>query len=76
MQAKRDDLKDSFYLYIMRTSIGAGLRSEYAPNEHLPDRLAELLRELDGPEDQVAQGKRPPPRMRRHIRGGSPRGCA
>lgn len=70
MQAKRDDLKDSFYLYIMRASIGAGLRSNYTPNEHLPDRLAELLRELDEPEDQVAQEKkRNPPRMRKHVRG-------
>jgi hypothetical protein len=70
MQAKRDDLKDSFYLYIMRTSIGAGLRSQYTPNEHLPDRLADLLRELDEPEHQVTHEKRNPPRMRKHIRGG------
>lgn len=70
MQAKRDDLKDSFYLYIMRTSIGAGLRNQYTPNEHLPDRLAELLQELDEPEDRAAQEKRNPPRMRRHIRRG------
>ena len=70
MQAKRDDLKDSFYLYIMRTSIGAGLRSQYTPKEHLPDRLAELLRELDEPQHQFPQEKRSPPRMRKHIRGG------
>jgi hypothetical protein len=69
MQAKRDDLKDSFYLYIMRTSIGAGLRTQYTPNEHLPDRLTELLRELDEPEDHVAPEKRNPPRMRKHIQG-------
>jgi hypothetical protein len=70
MQARRDDLKDSFYLYIMRTSIGAGLRTEYAADEPLPDRLAELLRELDDPDDQVAQEKRDAPRMRKHIGGG------
>ncbi len=70
MQAKRDDLKDSFYLYIMRTSIGAGLRSEYTPNEHLPDRLTELLRELDEPEDQAAHEKRNRPATRKHIRRG------
>ena len=70
MQAKRDDLKDSFYLYIMRSSIGAGLRSQYTPNEHLPDRLTELLRELDEPEGQVRYEKRNPSRMRKHIRGG------
>jgi hypothetical protein len=67
MQARRDDLKDSFYLYIMRTSIGAGLRSQYAPNDHLPDRLAELLRELDEPEDQVTEEKRNPLETRKHI---------
>jgi len=66
MQARRNDLKDSFYLYIMRASIGAGLRSQYTPNGHLPDRLAELLRELDRPGDQE---KRSPPRMRKHTRG-------
>ena len=70
MQAARDDLKDSFYLYIMRTSIGAGLRSEYAPDERLPDRLAELLRELDDPDDQVAHEKRNAQRMRKRIGGG------
>jgi hypothetical protein len=70
MQARRDDLKDSFYLYIMRTSIGAGLRSQYTPNAHLPDRLTELLRELDEPDDHVAQEKRNPPRMRKQGRGG------
>jgi hypothetical protein len=68
MQARRDDLKDSFYLYIMRTSIGAGLRNQYTPNEHLPDRLTELLRELDEP-DRVTKEKRNPPRMHKHIRG-------
>jgi hypothetical protein len=70
MQARRDDLKDSFYLYIMRTSIGAGLRSEYAPDERVPDRLAELLRELDEPDHQVAEEKRNPPPMRKRIQGG------
>ena len=69
MQAARDDLKDSFYLYIMRTSIGAGLRSEYAADERLPDRLAELLRELDDPDDRVAKEKRNA-RMHKRIGGG------
>ena len=70
MQARRDDLKDSFYLHIMRTSIGAGLRSEYTPNEGLPDRLAELLRELDEPNGQVTHEQQSAPRMRKHSRGG------
>jgi hypothetical protein len=68
MQARRNDLKDSFYLYIMRSSIGAGLRSQYTPNAHLPDQLAELLRNLDRTGDQIAQEKRNPPRMRKHTR--------
>jgi hypothetical protein len=62
MQAKRDDdLKDSFYLHIMRSSIGAGLRNQYAPNQHMPHRLAELLRELDGAEAE-STGKKQNPR--------------
>ena len=61
MQAKRDDLKDSFYLHIMRSSIGAGLRNQYAPNQHMPHRLAELLRELDGAEAEAIE-KKPNPR--------------
>jgi hypothetical protein len=67
MQAKRnDDLKDSFYLYIMRNSVGAGLRSQYALNGHMPDRLAELLQALDaGHEKEKAAGageeEKPPP---------------
>jgi hypothetical protein len=64
MQAKRhDDLKDSFYLYIMRNSIGAGLRSQYPPDQVMPDRLAELLRELDGAEGKatgIKEGQNPP----------------
>ena len=51
MSRGRDDLKDSYYLRAMRTSIGAALRSECAPNEPLPDRLAELLKELDKSEN-------------------------
>jgi hypothetical protein len=65
MQARRDDLKDSFYLYIMRTSIGSGLRDQYAPNEHLPDRITELLRELDGLENKVTEEERPSRSIRR-----------
>jgi hypothetical protein len=57
MQAKREDLKDSFYLYIMRSSIGAGVRSQYSPNGHMPDRLAELLQELERKEGGGAQGQ-------------------
>lgn len=69
MQTKRtDDLKDSFYLYIMRSSIGAGLRSQYPPNQHMPDRLAELLRELDGAERKAIEEEQYPPSTRKQVR--------
>jgi hypothetical protein len=51
MPPGHDDLKDSFYLRIIRTSIGTALKRQVAVNEPLPDRLAELLSELDEPED-------------------------
>jgi|307.fasta_scaffold74013_1 hypothetical protein len=44
-----DDVKDSFYLHIMRISIGSALREHYHVNEVLPERWAELLKELDEP---------------------------
>jgi hypothetical protein len=57
MAAKRDDdLKDSFYLYIMRSSIGAGLKTQYSPNGHMPDRLAELMKELEEADGHDAAG--------------------
>ena len=69
MQAKRDDdLKDSFYLYIMRNSIGAGLRSQYAPNQHIPHRLAELLHQLDDAEETATKKKQNPPSTRKQAR--------
>ena len=70
MQARRDDLKDSFYLYIMRASIGAGLRRQYAPNGSLPDRLAELLQELDRGEGQATKEKQNQPSMPKRVRKG------
>jgi len=70
MQARRDDLKDSFYLYIMRASIGAGLRRQYAPNGSLPDRLAELLQELDRPKGQATKEKQNQRSMPKRIRKG------
>jgi hypothetical protein len=41
----------------MRNSIGAGLRGQYPPNQVMPDRLAELLRELDGAEGKAIEIK-------------------
>jgi hypothetical protein len=73
MQARRDDdIKDSFYLYIMRSSIGAGLKSQYSPNGHMPDRLAELMKELEDVDDRDAEdeaaGEEQHPRARKHHR--------
>lgn len=56
MQARRDELKHSFYLHIIRTSIGAALKREVAKNEPLPERLADLLDELDDSEDDLPPG--------------------
>jgi hypothetical protein len=46
------DLKDSFYLHIMR-STGKALKGYFTATvtESLPERIEELLRELDGPQD-------------------------
>lgn len=46
-----DDLKHSFYLRAIRTSIGSALREHYAVDEPLTDRLVELLKELDEAEE-------------------------
>lgn len=55
MAEKRDDdLKDSFYMYIMRHGIGAGLRSQYAPDGQMPDRLNKLIEKIEA--DAQKQG--------------------
>jgi hypothetical protein len=51
MQSHHDDYKDSFYLRIMRTTIGTALRNEFAVDRDVPERIAELLKELDEPDD-------------------------
>jgi hypothetical protein len=48
-----DDVKDSFYLRAMRTGIGVALREQYAVNEPLSERLAELLKRLDEAETEA-----------------------
>jgi hypothetical protein len=65
---KDDNLKDSFYLYIMRNSIGAGLRTKYAPNGHLPDRLAALLHKLDRRSAEEARAEAKESQKRRFVR--------
>jgi hypothetical protein len=54
MQGRHDDFKDSFYYRAIRTKIGAALRAQYDLTEPLPDRLAELLGELEQREDGKA----------------------
>jgi len=68
--AKRNDdnLKDSFYLYIMRNSIGAGLKSQYGPHGHLPDRLAALLHKLDTSRAPPAPAEAKESEKRRAVR--------
>jgi hypothetical protein len=69
--AKRNDddnLKDSFYLYIMRNSIGAGLKTQYAPNGRLPDRLAALLHKLDTTTAPQAPAEAKESEKRRSVR--------
>jgi len=52
-----DDLKHSYYLRAIRTSIGTALREQYKVDEPLTERLTELLRELDEVEGE-ARSKR------------------
>jgi hypothetical protein len=72
MSRRDDDLKDSFYLYIMRNSIGAGLKTQYSANESTPDRITELLQELDETEDRGVgerpAGEEPHRPIPRHVR--------
>jgi hypothetical protein len=56
MRAGSDDLKDSYYLRVMRTRLGAALRDHFVVDEPMPDRLTELLKELDGEDGQAPAG--------------------
>jgi hypothetical protein len=64
MTPGHDDLKDSFYLRIIRTSIGTALKRQVTVTDPLPERLAELLGELDeGEDDSPPDGStKPSPR--------------
>ena len=46
---RSDDFSDSFYYRAIRTKIGDALRSQWAPTEPVPQRLLDLLQELDRP---------------------------
>jgi hypothetical protein len=47
MQQQPDDFRDSFYYRAIRTKLGQALRSYHAVTESMPERLAQLLRELE-----------------------------
>jgi hypothetical protein len=47
MQQQPDDFRDSFYYRAIRTKLGEGLRQSHDLTEPMPDRLAQLLRELE-----------------------------
>ena len=67
MRSKRDpddhadsgdrDTGPSFYERATRTSIGRGLRRYYDLSEPIPDRMAELLRQLDNKSEPAAEPK-------------------
>ena len=47
MQQQPDDFGDSFYYRAIRTKLGQALRNYHAVTEPMPERLAQLLRELE-----------------------------
>lgn len=52
MTKGQDVWQKTFYHRVIQTSLGSALREQYDLSEPLPDRLADLLRELD----EVEQG--------------------
>jgi hypothetical protein len=48
--------KHSYYHRLVRTQLGEALKDQLPPNGQLPDRLAELLRELDEADRPRASG--------------------
>jgi hypothetical protein len=55
--SKDRDTGPSFYERAIRTSIGRGLRRYYDLSEPIPDRMAELLRQLDHKSEPAAEPK-------------------
>ena len=47
MPREHDAWQKTFYHRAMQTSLGTALRAQYDLSEPLPDRLTQLLRELD-----------------------------
>jgi len=59
MPSNRDDLKDSFYLHVIRKSVADALKARYDLTEPLPHKLLEILLELDMEADNdVPNGSR------------------
>jgi hypothetical protein len=59
---RRDDFSDSFYYRAIRTKIGEALRSQWVPTEPVPQRLSDLLQELDRPSDDPGGSEEKPER--------------
>jgi hypothetical protein len=47
MQQQPDDFSDSFYYRAIRTKLGDGLRQSHDLSAPLPERLVQLLKELE-----------------------------
>jgi hypothetical protein len=47
MPENRDVWQKTFYHRAIQTSLGSALRAQYDLSEPMPDRLTQLLRELD-----------------------------
>ena len=47
MEHQPDDFRDSFYYRAIRTKLGQALRNYHPVTEPMPERLAQLLRELE-----------------------------
>ena len=52
MTKGQDVWQKSFYQRAIQTSIGSALRAQYDLSEPLPERLSDLLRELDDMEHE------------------------
>ena len=54
-----DDFSDSFYYRAIRTKIGEALRSRLLPMEPPPERLLDLLQQLDQPSGAAGTEEKP-----------------
>ena len=67
MPRNHDVWQKTFYHRAIQTSLGSALRAQYDLSEPMPDRLTQLLRELDdldhddGDDEAAAMGARAKP---------------